>query len=63
MQTQSIAYVPTWMRFYERAQAFGAFVSLGPTPPAHEPQALVALKNLFDFNAIAATQPPAAADA
>jgi hypothetical protein len=65
MQAQSIAYAPTWMRFYERAQAHGAFGALGDldrTPAIFDPQALVALNDLFDFNAIAAAQPYAPAD-
>jgi hypothetical protein len=53
------------MRFYERAQAFGAFgalANLEPTPQVLDAQALSALKNLFDFNAAPASQAAVAAD-
>lgn len=65
MQTQSIASAPAWMRFYERAQALGAFgalAKLDPAPQMLEPQAVAALKSLFDLNAIAAAKPKGPAD-
>ena len=63
MQMQSVAYAPTWMRFYERAQAFGAFgalAKLDSAPQMLEPQAAAVLENLF--NAIATAQPQVLAD-
>ena len=65
MQAQSMTHAPAWMRFYEHAQALGAFRA--PPNPGHapamlEPQALSVLKNLFDRSGIATAQPHLSAE-